>query len=87
MKRSELVGNNAIVEAAKAIEGQVRDVQQNDPFKGLVRCCQIMKKERYLEMEDNEGGIEVGLALGRVQMKNFITILKKYISDIANLSH
>ncbi|KAI4346109.1 hypothetical protein L6164_013189 [Bauhinia variegata] len=127
MKRSELVGNNAIVEAVRAIECQVRDVQ-SDPFKGLdtmtpehegrvvsghgvviasspkqgvyetnfgsgkpkmteVVHIDSSKSIAFSDCRDNEGGVEVGLALGRIQMNNFTSIMKKYLSDITNLNH
>ncbi|KAI4346094.1 hypothetical protein L6164_013176 [Bauhinia variegata] len=127
MKRSELVGNNAIVEAVRAIKCQVRDVL-SDPFKGLdtmtpehkgrvvsghgvviagspklgvyetnfgwgkpkkseVVHIDSSKSIAFSDCRDNEGGVEVGLTLGRIQMNNFTAIMKKYLSDITNLNH
>ncbi|KAK7295520.1 hypothetical protein RJT34_18429 [Clitoria ternatea] len=126
VKRSKLVGENGILEAAIAIGSKVRELQC-ETFKGaetlmsnftefatLGQHMTIIAGSTKLEVyetdfgwgkpkrsevvhldysgslslsdcRDKQGRIEVGLALERIQMNKFITILEDQLTEIAVL--
>ncbi|KAL2335337.1 hypothetical protein Fmac_016550 [Flemingia macrophylla] len=54
---------------------------------GKPKKCELLQLERsgaisLLDCKNDEGGVEVGLVLGRAQMSNFSTIFKEYIANI-----
>lgn len=122
LMRSVIVGENGMVEAANAVENEVRDLKSNV----LKRAETLMSHYRELgkgdksvlvvagspklavydtdfgwgrpkkseavhidssgislsDCRDKEGGIEVGLALERTRMNNFINILEEHLNNI-----
>lgn len=124
VKRSKLVGENGIFDAAVAIGKEIRDLQC-EPFKGveilmsnftefanlgqhMVIIAGSQKLDVYetefgwgkpkmsevvhvdnsgsislSDCRDKEGGIEVGLALGRIQMMKFNSILEEHLTEVA----
>nr|KYP48052.1 Anthocyanin 5-aromatic acyltransferase [Cajanus cajan] len=56
---------------------------------GKPKKCEILHIEHsgsisLSDCRDDEGGVEVGLVLGRVQMADFSTILKDYLENVAS---
>ncbi|KAE9595268.1 hypothetical protein Lal_00018838 [Lupinus albus] len=124
VKRSKLVGENGILEAAIAIGNEVRNLHC-EPFKGVERLMSnftefatlgkhmvIIAGSQKLDVydtdfgigkpkisevvhvdnagsislsdsRDRDGGIEVGLALERIQMNKFIAIFQENLTEIA----
>ncbi|XP_057455439.1 coumaroyl-CoA:anthocyanidin 3-O-glucoside-6''-O-coumaroyltransferase 1-like [Lotus japonicus] len=123
LKRSELVGENGIVEVAKAVQREIRN-WKSDPLRNAETLMsdyrEVAKPDQSVlivagspklgvyetdfgwgkpkksesvhiditgsislsDCRDNEGGIEVGLALERIRMNNFINILEQQFVDI-----
>ncbi|KAF7823061.1 coumaroyl-CoA:anthocyanidin 3-O-glucoside-6''-O-coumaroyltransferase 1-like [Senna tora] len=99
LERGQLVGENGLFEAVKAIERQVRDVK-SDALRGVETLMsdyrEVSKSGEPLltiagspklgvyetDFGDEDGGIEVGVALTRTQMNDFTAIFKEQVGHI-----